>query len=288
MTIQSSRERQFFYYTMLLAKGIGPVKIREIVTAINGKSSSDEQVGSDFINYIQRNWQLSQTDLPLVYQDSIQKVLTQETLNRFEELHDLNRWIICPGDTSLPQHYWEISAREKLQQMFIATGEPPPEDLDWTAVIGPRDTPEAGLASARAAALNNVRTNTVTVSGGAKGVDNTATMAAQNEGGWTVVIPVVNANTIQAARKQLIVFPYPPGQGFRGGLAMARNKIIVALSNKIIVAYPPVTTEGKQSGTQDAIDYATKSGFTAITHGTAPDTSITLTKPPTLAQGQLF
>lgn len=69
---------------------------------------------------------------------------------------------------------------------------------------------------------------------------------------------------------------------------MARNKIIVALSNKIIVAYPPVTTEGKQSGTQDAIDYATKSGFTAITHGTAPDTSITLTKPPTLAQGQLF
>jgi len=254
MNTKSTAERQFLYYTLLLARGIGPVAVREIQDAIRFSGLSDDEVGRMLLN----KGGLSDLILKEKHDQAISDALSNGARESFLSIQRDGHWVICPSDPVLPSYYWERAEVHRLPSIFIAKGEAPPTDVQWIAVIGSRNADEKGLERARLAGEDNAHLGAITVSGGARGVDSTSTTAAAQAGGWTVTVPSGDVSRSRADAREFVLSPYPPGTRFSPGLAMARNGVVIGLASKVIVAAVNAGTNGKPSGTEDAIDKAGK------------------------------
>jgi predicted Rossmann fold nucleotide-binding protein DprA/Smf involved in DNA uptake len=130
------------------------------------------------------------------------------------------------------------------------------------AVVGSRDVDEAGLEFAVAVASSAARAGTPVVSGGARGVDQAAMRAAASAVGPVIgVLPEGVERRIRDAETRsvlgegsgVVVSPYHPGAGFSAGAAMARNKIIYALSDAAVVVATAAGSGGTWAGAVEAL-----------------------------------
>lgn len=129
-------------------------------------------------------------------------------------------------------------------------------------VVGSRKVSPEGVEVAGAAAERAARLERPLVSGGARGVDQTAMNAAFEAGG-----PVVGVLAESLARKlrspdirraihqgrTVMCTPYSPEAPFSVGNAMGRNKLIYALSDLTLVVAAEVETGGSWSGAAEAL-----------------------------------
>ena len=250
--MQSSRQRQFLYFLLLLSKGIGPMAIAEIRRAIDSAGQTEDQVGAAVLDgYIPDH-------LPLKEKHSfaMQNAISSGTLQRFRQEEARGNVVICPNDNAVPTYYWQRATAHQLPPVFIAKGQLPPINNEWVAVIGSRNASPAGLARAAQAGCGNALEGRVTVSGGARGVDTAATTSASTSGGFSVIVPAEEVSTGKLLERQIMLSPYAPGTRFTPGLAMARNKVVVALSHHVIVAEINSNHSSKPSGTAHAVQMA--------------------------------
>jgi predicted Rossmann fold nucleotide-binding protein DprA/Smf involved in DNA uptake len=137
---------------------------------------------------------------------------------------------------------------------------------DGVGVVGSRDADPAAREAAAAIARVAAATKLATVSGGARGIDQTAMAAARDAGGTVVGVlaeSLVRRLTEPETRRAVLqeevclLTPYRPSAGFSVGNAMGRNKLIYALSTLTVVV---ATAEG-EGGTWAGATEALSRGF---------------------------
>ncbi|MCY3786180.1 MAG: DNA-processing protein DprA [bacterium] len=173
------------------------------------------------------------------------------TLTPFED-HYPRRFIDLLGATA-PALLYAAGAVESLDEPGVG-------------VVGSRDVSPEGADLAAAAAKLTARLGLPVVSGGARGIDQTAMNAAFQAGGSVVgVLAESLARKLRSADVRRAIYegctvmctPYSPEAPFSVGNAMGRNKLIYALSDLTLVVAADVGTGGTWAGATETL----KRGF---------------------------
>jgi predicted Rossmann fold nucleotide-binding protein DprA/Smf involved in DNA uptake len=118
------------------------------------------------------------------------------------------------------------------------------------AIVGSRNAPDKDLEAAELVSRSLANNNFAVVSGGARGVDDTAMLNCLKSGGNA--IGILADNLFRKSRNKeyklflregrlTLISPFYPKAGFLAGHAMARNKLIYALSSHAIVMHSGLT-----------------------------------------------
>jgi predicted Rossmann fold nucleotide-binding protein DprA/Smf involved in DNA uptake len=137
---------------------------------------------------------------------------------------------------------------------------------DGVGIVGSRDVSPAGVDVARRVAEISVERGLPVVSGGARGVDQQAMAAAYQAGGKVVGVLAESllrrvrdpdTRRVIAEGSACLVTPFKPDAGFSVGNAMARNKIVYALSKVTVV----VASDAEKGGTWEGAVEALRRGY---------------------------
>ena len=161
-------------------------------------------------------------------------------------------WVVTRSDPEYPKRLKQRLKTDSPPVLF-GCGNKALLNTGGLAVIGSRNASEADLAFTDQVGAKAAKEGIAIVSGGARGVDETAMLGAMKQGG--VVIGVMADSLLKAAtsskwRKGLmddhavLVSPFYPEAGFSAGNAMARNKYIYCLADSSLVIH-----SGKKGGT---------------------------------------
>lgn len=141
--------------------------------------------------------------------------------------------------------------------IFFGTGNQALLNKPGIGFVGSRSIDADDEAFAKAKAELAVAQGYTVVSGGAKGIDQTAMLSALNCGGESVGImadSLLRASTKKEYRQGIkenrlaLISPFNPEAGFSPGNAMARNKYIYTLSNSVVVVKSDFNKGGTWSG----------------------------------------
>lgn len=161
-------------------------------------------------------------------------------------------WVVTRSDPEYPKRLKQRLKTDSPPVLF-GCGNKALLNTGGLAVIGSRNASESDLAFTDQVGAKAAAEGIAIVSGGARGVDETAMLGALKQGG--VVIGVMADSLLKAAtsskwRKGLmddhavLVSPFYPEAGFSAGNAMARNKYIYCLADSSLVIH-----SGKKGGT---------------------------------------
>ena len=173
-----------------------------------------------------------------------------------EKWHSHSLWVISRADPDYPQRYLD-HLKSKAPPILFGIGDRGLLQEGGLAVVGSRDVDEAGIGFAKAIASRAATENITIISGGARGVDQTAMIAALTGGGAAVGVLANNLNREAVNsqyrdaivdRRLVLVSPYTPTAGFTVGQAMGRNKLIYALADWALVVDSSVESGGTWAG----------------------------------------
>ena len=131
---------------------------------------------------------------------------------------------------------------------------------------GSRKVSPLGLEATYNMAKNAAENGLVVVSGNAKGVDSAAHFSGLENGGDTILVLPEGMDNFRIRselrevwdwQRTLVISQFEPNARWQGWRAMQRNKLVVALSDAVIVV-----EAGEKGGTLDAGNVALKMGRT--------------------------
>lgn len=176
-------------------------------------------------------------------------------------------WVVTRSD---PEYPWRLKQRLKTDSppVLFGCGNRALLNAGGLAVIGSRNANDADLMFTNGVGAKAALEGIAIVSGGARGVDETAMLGAMKQGG--VVIGVMADSLLKAAtsskwRKGLmdghavLVSPFYPDAGFSAGNAMARNKYIYCLADTSLVIH-----SGKKGGTLNGAEENLKKAWVPL------------------------
>lgn len=162
-------------------------------------------------------------------------------------------WIMSRADTVYPRRL-KSRLRELAPPVLYGCGHAPLLEGGGLAIVGSRDADEELLRYTDETARRVASSREAVVSGGARGIDQTAMRAALDEGG---TVSGVLADSLERAalarenreflmeRRFVLVSPFDPSAGFNVGHAMQRNKLVYALADAALV----VSSDHNKGGT---------------------------------------
>lgn len=168
-------------------------------------------------------------------------------------------WIISRADKDYPRRL-----KDKLGKyappLFYGVGQRELLSKGGIAFVGSRDVSKEGEQATQNISAHCAKKHIPVISGGARGVDQVAMKSALDAGG--VVIGVLASDLSQFSfspdcrepieRSALVLIsPFHPSAGFHVGNAMARNKVIYALSDAAIVIS---SSDGKGGTWEGAVE----------------------------------
>jgi len=165
-------------------------------------------------------------------------------------------WVIGRGESAYPDRVRRL-LRAQGPPLLFGVGGLARLDAGGVAVVGSRAAPEDALAFSRRCGEACAAAGLQVVSGGARGVDETAVSAALAAGGGAVAVlaeRLQNAATARANREAIrdgrltLVSPYEPEATFTVWRAMERNKVIHALGGASVVAHFTAGSGGTWAG----------------------------------------
>jgi len=130
------------------------------------------------------------------------------------------------------------------------------------AVVGSRDIDDEGLGYTQRIAEKCAEQGIQIVSGGARGVDQTAMLAAIAVGGTSIGVladSLIKASVSMKYREGLrqgrvaLVSPYDPSAGFNAGNAMNRNKHVYALADHALIVNSSYEKGGTWAGAKEEL-----------------------------------
>ncbi len=162
-------------------------------------------------------------------------------------------WIISRSDRDYPARY-KKHLKDKAPPLLFGVGDRSLLKGGGVAIVGSRNVDSDGEDFTRKIAKICAYNNMPVISGGARGVDQTAMTATIDSGGITIGVLAENLlkkSLERNARKAisdgqlLLISPYHPNARFTVGTAMDRNKLIYAMADYGLV----VSAEHKKGGT---------------------------------------
>ncbi|TAO02137.1 MAG: DNA-processing protein DprA [Phormidium sp. SL48-SHIP] len=170
-------------------------------------------------------------------------------------------WILSRSDEAYPQRL-----KRKLKHLsppiLYGVGNPDLLSEGGLAVVGSRDIDDEGLGYTQRIAEKCSEQGIQIVSGGARGVDQTAMLAAIAVGGKSVGVladSLIKAAVSMKYREGLrqgraaLISPYDPSAGFNVGNAMNRNKHVYALANHALVVNSSYEKGGTWAGAKEEL-----------------------------------
>jgi predicted Rossmann fold nucleotide-binding protein DprA/Smf involved in DNA uptake len=171
-------------------------------------------------------------------------------------------WVISRGDEAYPRRLKTALGRHAPPILYGA-GEVTLLTRGGLAVVGSRAADETALGFAREVAGACAQHDIQVVSGGARGVDSEAMLAALQAGG-SVVGMLADSLSKQAVagryraplleERLVLVSPYDPASGFSVGNAMGRNKHVYALADWALVVSTALGEGGTWAGAVEALE----------------------------------
>ena len=161
-------------------------------------------------------------------------------------------WIITRSDAEYPQRLKQ-HLKASSPPVLFGCGNPQLLNIGGLAVVGSRNASPEDLLYTENIGKKAASEQIAIVSGGARGVDETAMLSAISHQGVTIGImadSLLRAVTSQKWRQGLmnnrcvLISPFYPEAGFNSGNAMARNRYIYCLSDACLVVH-----SGKKGGT---------------------------------------
>lgn len=170
-----------------------------------------------------------------------------------EEWNRNGIWVISRSDQDYP-----LRLKRRLKQntppILYGVGDRKMLLGGGLAIVGSRNIDSEGEKFTRNVAKLCSKNRIPVISGGARGVDQTAMYTSLEIGGYAIGVLAENLLKESISRKArqaisekrlLLISPYHPSAGFTVGTAMARNKLIYAMADFGLV----VSAEYKKGGT---------------------------------------
>jgi predicted Rossmann fold nucleotide-binding protein DprA/Smf involved in DNA uptake len=156
-----------------------------------------------------------------------------------ERWQRLGLWVISRGEACYPERL-RRNLRSAAPALLYGAGDIARLGQGGLAIVGSRDVDEEVLSFTRQVAERCAGVGVQVVSGGARGVDQAAVLAALEAGGGAVAVLADRLDQTATSREAkewirrgalTLVTPYEPEGGFTVGKAMGRNKHIYALAD---------------------------------------------------------
>lgn len=177
------------------------------------------------------------------------------------EYRDHGIWVLTCVDDSYPERL-----RERLgvraPALLYGFGERALLNTDGIGVVGSRNLSAAGENVAEELAKAIAQAKRALVSGGARGADMIAMRGAVERGGSVVGVMThpLTRSMRESENRELaeqgricLTTPFQPDMGFTVANAMARNKIIYALTECTVVVAADLNTGGSWAGATEAL-----------------------------------
>ncbi len=170
-------------------------------------------------------------------------------------------WVTSRNETDYPERLHRL--KQNTPPLLYGCGEKKLLSRGGLAIVGSRDVDEAGEEFAKRAAASAAREDVQVVSGGARGVDQFAMLAALEVGGTVVGVladSLLRSATSGHAREAIqdgrltLVSAFDPEAGFNVGNAMQRNKHIYALADFGLVVSSGYNEGGTWSGAIEQLE----------------------------------
>ncbi len=180
--------------------------------------------------------------------------------------------LLHPGHEAFPAALEEQGAEFGVPPLLFARGHLPLARARGVAVVGSRSVDEDGLRVTSELAHRLAEGGLNVVSGYAKGVDAAAHLGALEAGGTTTMVLAEGILHFEARAKlrplltgtnSLVLSQFHPSARWMGRHAMARNKLVCALCDAVVViaSGPEQDERGRSSGTFDAARTAMAMGL---------------------------
>ena len=173
-------------------------------------------------------------------------------------------WAVTRADAAYPATLRQ-TLKHQAPSVLFGAGELRRLNRAGIAVVGSRQIDEAGQAFARRVGEKCAEAGVPVVSGGARGSDSLAMLAAIEAGG---IVYGALADSLERAVRQpelrqfllddrlVLLTPYLPTAGFSVGAAMGRNKLIYGLADFAVVVSSDFQTGGTWAGAIEALKAA--------------------------------
>lgn len=170
-------------------------------------------------------------------------------------------WVVSRGEPDYPERLHRL--KQNVPPLIYGCGERKNLSRGGLAVVGSRDVDTAGEEFTKRAAASAAREEMQVVSGGARGVDQLAMLAALEAGGTVVGVladSLLRSATSGHAREAIqdgrltLVSAFDPEAGFNVGNAMQRNKQIYALADFGLVVSSGYNEGGTWSGAVEQLE----------------------------------
>ena len=170
-------------------------------------------------------------------------------------------WVTSRKETDYPERLHRL--KQNAPPLLYGCGEKKLLSRGGLAIVGSRDVDAAGEEFTKRAAASAAHEEIQVVSGGARGVDQLAMLAALEAGGTVVGVladSLLRSATSGQARESIqdgrltLVSPFDPEAGFNVGNAMQRNKQIYALGDFGLVVSSSFNEGGTWSGAIEQLE----------------------------------
>jgi predicted Rossmann fold nucleotide-binding protein DprA/Smf involved in DNA uptake len=181
--------------------------------------------------------------------------------DELQRLSDLGIWVVTRLDEDYPARLVE-RLKGSAPILLYGAGEASLLNRSGLAVVGSRNVDPRGFALTEFIGNACAESGLIVYSGGARGVDKTAMGAALATGGTAAGLladsleKALRASDARAAIEDgrlALATPYSPRASFNVGLAMARNKLIYALSDFALVIASDAEKGGTWAGAEEAL-----------------------------------
>jgi len=162
-------------------------------------------------------------------------------------------WVTSRADEKYPQRLKQALGRN-APALFFGIGQRDFLSEGGVAFVGSRDISEEEQETTRRIALRCAERQITVISGGARGIDQTSMESALEAGGKVIGVlanDLARTSVTRACRdyieeeKLVLLSPFHPNARFHAWNAMARNKVIYALSDATVV----ITSSDGRGGT---------------------------------------
>lgn len=213
----------------------------------------------DFNDDIQK-----ELELDIIEINRIKKLLGRSASLAFEiaNLNKMGIYIITRADEKYPSKIKHVLSK-KSPPLFYYCGNLDLLNDDLVGFVGSRNASSADIDYTKSAVKHFLNQGYSIISGGAKGVDKTATEYAIDNGKFAVEIladsltrrikePKIYKGIIE--NRLLLLSQSKPSEHFKVGLSMQRNKYIYSLSDFTVVVKSDYEKGGTWTGAKEAIN----------------------------------
>lgn len=251
-------QTSYFWFRLFRTRGIGPKTLVSIA-----RSLEKFQLHPADIPRSQVELSACFPELAKILNSKIFLEDREEIYQEYKQLEIEGVDIIYPRLSVCPAELFGYAENYGISPVLFAKGPKTLLRVDGVSIVGSRNVSPKGIIASREIAADLANRGINVISGYAKGVDSEAHLGALKAEGTTTIVLGYGIKELRKKkdfkeynwdRDVLVISQFQPNARWTARNAMARNKLVCALSRAVVVieSGPEKDLNGKMSGTFNA------------------------------------